>query len=38
MPTKSKVVSLAEIKRKQMIAQYMKFYGNASENTRKATK
>jgi hypothetical protein len=33
-----KVVSLAEIKQRKMIAQYVKFYGTTYEITRKATK
>jgi hypothetical protein len=37
----AKVVSLAEVKRqvkrKQIIAQYVKFYGNVNDNRRKAT-
>jgi hypothetical protein len=34
----TKVVSLAEIKQRKMIAQYVAFYGNMHDNTRKATK
>jgi hypothetical protein len=32
------VISLAEIKRKQIIAQYIAYYGTLHDNTRKATK
>jgi hypothetical protein len=31
----AKVVSLAAVKRSQIIAQYVKFYGTAHDNTRK---
>jgi hypothetical protein len=34
----AKVVSLAEIKQRKMIAQYIAFYGNMYDSTRKATK
>jgi hypothetical protein len=34
----AKVVSLAEIKQRKMIAQYVAFYGTTYDNTRKATK
>jgi hypothetical protein len=32
------VVSIAEIKKRKMIAQYVAFYGTTYENTRKVTK
>jgi hypothetical protein len=38
MSAMSNVVSLAEIKQRKMIAQYVAFYGNMHDNTRKATK
>jgi hypothetical protein len=34
----AKVVSLAEIKQRKMIAQYVAFYGNMHDRQRKATK
>jgi hypothetical protein len=34
----NRVVSLAEIKRKKMIARYVAFYGNMYDNTRKEFK
>jgi hypothetical protein len=34
----AKVVSLAEVKKSKMIAQYIAFYGTTYEDTRKATK
>lgn len=33
-----KVVELAEVKKRKMIAQYVAFYGNMHDITRKATK
>ena len=34
----AKLISIAEVKRKQMIAQYVAFYGNSHDTQRKATK
>jgi hypothetical protein len=34
----SNVVSIAEIKQRKMIAQYVAFYGNMNDGKRKATK
>jgi hypothetical protein len=38
MKAVSNVVSIAEVKQRKMIAQYIAFYGTTYEITRKATK
>jgi hypothetical protein len=38
MSALSNVVSLAKIKERKMVAQYIAFYGTTYDNTRKATK
>jgi hypothetical protein len=38
MPQNGVVVSLAEVKRRKVIAQYRKLYGNTHDKARKATK
>jgi hypothetical protein len=34
----AKLINLADVKHKKMIAMYLKFYGNSHDSQRKATK
>jgi hypothetical protein len=34
----AKLIKLAEVRRRKMVAQYVAFYGNAHDDQRKATK
>jgi hypothetical protein len=38
MSAMSNVVSIAEIKKRKMVAQYVAFYGNTHDNKREVTK